>query len=191
MPLIQAAFEGKLETVKKLIETDKVDIETKMEDGVTTALVACSYNCYTDVMKYLIAQGADVKAVNRLGLTSLHIDLLSGGLIFLDEQLKLKRDAVDIPNNKGVTPILNREVYMNLQNMNSKLVKRMEMVVMTMVSLGGCKLVSNKEGDWPTAPELAFEFWQLDIAQTMLKRSYDPPPKIRFEKFMRLNEGKL
>ena len=192
MPLIQAAFDGKLETVKKLIENDKVDIETKMEDGTTTALVACAYNSYTEVMKYLIEQGADVKAVNPLGLTSLHIALLFSHVFFLKTQLDITRDAVEIPNEKGETPILNKEVYRNLEHFDAAgVIKRMEQNVITFVNLSGCKLISTKEGDCPTAPEMAFVVWKLDVAGAMFKREYDPPPKIKFETLMRLNKGKL
>ena len=187
MPLIQAAFYGQLETVKKLIETDKVDIETKMEDGRTTALVACAYNSNVKVMLYLIIQGADVKAVNPKGLTSLHIALLFCDIFFLKTQLKITRDAVEIPNKRGDTPIMNEEVYMNMQHFGDDGSK----TVISFVNLSGCKLISTKEGDEPTAPEMAFEIWKLDVAGAMFKREYDPPPKIKFATLMRLKQGKL
>ena len=116
MPLIQAAFTNDWETVVRLIEKEKVDIETKMEDGTTTALVASAYKPSGEVMWYLVGNGAYVKAVNPLGLTSLHIAVLFGERDYINGQLMLTKAAVNIPNNKGDTILLNRELYANFKN---------------------------------------------------------------------------
>ena len=162
-----------------------------MEDGTTTALVASAYKPSGEVMWYLVGNGAYVKAVNPLGLTSLHIAVLFGERDYINGQLMLTKAAVNIPNNKGDTILLNRELYANFKNFSPGQAQLMKEALLALIAYCSPQLTSAKEGDWLTASEMAFEHWCLDAVTAIYTLTKHPPPPIRFEVFMRINEGKV
>lgn len=67
-PFCASIAKGDFETVKKLVELG-ADINQKSE-GLTPVMYAAKYN-RTDILKLLIANGADLKAKSDKGLTAL------------------------------------------------------------------------------------------------------------------------
>ena len=67
--LIQAAVQGKLETVKNLL-SEGVDVNSKDEDDMT-ALILASDRGHAEVVKALLDAGADVDAKDKNGSTAL------------------------------------------------------------------------------------------------------------------------
>lgn len=66
-PFCVSIVKGDLQTVKKLVELG-VDVNQKSE-GMTPVMYAAKYN-RTDILKLLIANGADLKAKSGKGMTA-------------------------------------------------------------------------------------------------------------------------
>lgn len=67
-PFCVSIVKGDLQTVKKLVELG-VDVNQKSE-GMTPAMYAAKYN-RTDILKLLIANGADLRTKTDKGMTAL------------------------------------------------------------------------------------------------------------------------
>jgi hypothetical protein len=74
-----AARIGKFKDMKYLIETKGVNVNAKDSDGCSLLHIAVRDNSCTDVLKYLIEQGADVNALNKDGETPLDFAEHRGG----------------------------------------------------------------------------------------------------------------
>ena len=102
--LADAAMRQDLPTVRTLL-AQKVDVNAAQGDG-TTALHWAVYNHRADLVRMLLAAGADVKAKTRLGaLTPVMTAARSGDSAVLALLLNAKGDAV-APNANGTTPLM-------------------------------------------------------------------------------------
>ncbi len=102
--LADAAMRQDLPTVRTLL-AQKADVNAAQGDG-TTALHWAVYNHRADLVRMLLAAGADVKAKTRLGaLTPVMMAARSGDSAVLALLLNAKGDAV-APNANGTTPLM-------------------------------------------------------------------------------------
>ena len=86
--LLNAAKEGNLKIVQKMIQKKKIKIETASKDGYTS-LIYASAKGHGDIVSFLLSQGANKKAVDIDGVSALDyakkkghkhiIKLLEGG----------------------------------------------------------------------------------------------------------------
>ena len=103
-PLADAAMQKDTEKVRALL-AQKADVNAPQGDG-TTALHWAVYNHSADMVRMLLAAGADVKARTRLGaLTPVMMAARSGDTAVLTMLLNAKGDAVT-PNANGTTPLM-------------------------------------------------------------------------------------
>src|SRR5690606_20976409 len=89
-PFCVSIAKGDFETVKKLVELG-TDINQKSE-GLTPVMYAAKYN-RTDILKLLIANGADLKAKSDKGITALkyaELHKAADAKAILEEALKNK-----------------------------------------------------------------------------------------------------
>ena len=83
--MIEAAEQGKLETVKNLL-SNGVDVNAKDERGMT-ALMWASFRGDTEIVKELLVKGADVNAKACHGATALSYAINNG--LWMVEMVKL------------------------------------------------------------------------------------------------------
>ncbi|WP_127717486.1 ankyrin repeat domain-containing protein [Halobacteriovorax sp. HLS] len=72
--LTRAAFEGKIEMIKYIIEELKAGVNIADKDQITPIMEAVSTE-NEDIVNYLIDQGADIHATNKLGADALTMAL--------------------------------------------------------------------------------------------------------------------
>lgn len=101
--LFWAASQGKLDTVKSLVEHSKAPVDWATKSGCTALHAAAKNNQYK-VVEYFIKNGASVNAQAADGTTALHIVALNGHPFVLHELLKAP-DAEMLPDNQGRKPL--------------------------------------------------------------------------------------
>ena len=195
-PLIQAAFNDKLGEVTRLVEAEGVNLEDTGFDKRSTALVASAYLSRINIMKYLINQGANVQATNISGMTSLHIAVYMHDLEYVRQQLRFSTEALEVPDDCGVLPILNkclydRELIAFIRKLTEERFGDRDQAdpskVIELLVENGAELDQTKDGLYPI--ELAFTFGQIGVV-TYLRDKHSP--EIRFEPFMNYyKEGNL
>ena len=87
--IFEAAKDGTVEDVKYYIETQRVDVNTKDEKGLTPLHYVAGHNPNVEVAKYLVEHGADIYAKSDNGYTPLdvawrHAPNEEVGIYFLD-----------------------------------------------------------------------------------------------------------
>jgi len=96
-----------LEDVKKYVEQGK--IEDKDGNGFTPLIIAAYYS-YTPILKYLLENGANVDATDKIGWTALmystSYDSIDDVKLLIDHKASL-----NIKNNKGHTALYYAENY--------------------------------------------------------------------------------
>jgi ankyrin repeat protein len=105
-PLHAAAFSGKLEVVRRLIEYDPADINARDEKGQTPLHWASIGHNFKDgsVLRLLLEHGADINARTRGGRTPFHVATTNRSLKVL--RLLLEHGAdVEAKNTKGETAL--------------------------------------------------------------------------------------
>lgn len=75
--LIQAAREGKADTVKALLSGQGADVNATDDNGNTALLEAARYG-HDDVVRALLAAGANIKARDKDGKTALMLAVQGG-----------------------------------------------------------------------------------------------------------------
>lgn len=95
-PLIKAVMLGNLEPVKKLIKTDKVDIDQSRGYGDTALLVAAKLG-ELDIVKYLIDHGANLQHRNDAGLNVFVCAVSSGHIPLIQYLIELMK-----PNQEDI-----------------------------------------------------------------------------------------
>jgi tetratricopeptide (TPR) repeat protein len=116
---------GEWNEVKNLFEKEGLHINFKDKNGLTPLHIAAEYNSSNiDILRYLVSQGADVKAENGSGLTPTHIYI--GKKCNIDILKYLVSQGADVKakakkNPLGDTPLLmymdrslNMDVFPNL-----------------------------------------------------------------------------
>jgi ankyrin repeat protein len=76
-PIHDAARDGAVQTVKNLLAEDPSLIDARDENGCTPLILACRGE-QADIVKYLIAKGAEVNAADKNSTTALHVAAASG-----------------------------------------------------------------------------------------------------------------
>ncbi len=71
--LLQAAFHGDLDTFKHLFEKDKNHALTAIDDNKDSAAHLAAMKGNTAILKFLVANGAQLSNVDRFGATPLHL----------------------------------------------------------------------------------------------------------------------
>lgn len=103
-PLMAAANEGHLDTVRVLLENE-ADVNTKDEDGYTALALALSCG-NADIVHALLDRGADVEYVYLQG----RLTPLISAVINQDEDivkaLLVKGANINAPGHKGTTPLM-------------------------------------------------------------------------------------
>ncbi|MBN2768915.1 MAG: ankyrin repeat domain-containing protein [Campylobacterales bacterium] len=101
--LHQAVYDNNLVAIEKSIDEDSTLIEQKSNAGITPLHIAVKLR-RMDIVKILLAKGADVDAQDNNGLTPLHYAIgqnqeeLSRYLITIGADM-------DIQNSEGITPL--------------------------------------------------------------------------------------
>src|SRR5437879_790902 len=72
LTIFEACAAGEFERVERLVAENTVDINAHSDDGWTPLHLAAANN-KLDALKTLVAQGADVGAANREGLTAVQL----------------------------------------------------------------------------------------------------------------------
>src|SRR5438105_1163677 len=99
-----AAMQNDIQLVRSLLQ-QKVDVNAAQADGMT-ALHWAAYKDNLDIARLLIAAGADVKRVSRIGaITPLFMAANNGNVAMMELLLKAGAD-VNFPNEVGTTPLM-------------------------------------------------------------------------------------
>jgi ankyrin repeat protein len=98
--LFMAAAAGYDEDAKDLLERQKVNVNAQDENMNTPLLVAKDL----DMVKLLLAHGADINAQNKDGIARLHIDVFLGHFAIAEYLLNQQINA-DIQTKNGVAPL--------------------------------------------------------------------------------------
>lgn len=98
-----AITNGDATLVKSMIEGDKSLLESKI-DTYFTPLNLASYEGKTDIVKYLLSKGADVKAKDKEGSTPLQ-NAAAKGHFDIVKMLVEKGSDVNYRDDNGVTPL--------------------------------------------------------------------------------------
>lgn len=101
-----AAYEGKLDEVKKLISTYPKLISSRDADQQATPLLWAIEKDHREIISFLLLHGADINAQGQQGVSSLHRAALLGNV----KQAKylLEHGAkVNIKDNTNATPLIN------------------------------------------------------------------------------------
>ena len=100
----QAAMQGDLAAVKKLLEQNPALLEARDEDeGVTPLAYAAGFG-RMEVLEFLVARGANVNARDPRGLSALHLTVYTGQLQALRYLLDKGAD-VKSPGPSGMGPL--------------------------------------------------------------------------------------
>jgi len=81
--LLNSAFQGRLEDVKRLIEEEGVDVNARDDEGFT-ALHAAAVLGWVDIAKYLLEKGADPNAKSKQRITPASIAFKFEHIPFLE-----------------------------------------------------------------------------------------------------------
>ncbi|RUS82367.1 hypothetical protein EGW08_009882 [Elysia chlorotica] len=111
----RAVDEGSLDILQELFYSSNCDVNVCFSDAQTyvkrkhwgwAALHLAASHSNEDVVKYLVAQGADVMSTTSDGETALHIAAKHGAADVVSFLLDCNVFLRDVQNNKGVTPLL-------------------------------------------------------------------------------------
>jgi ankyrin repeat protein len=115
-PIHDAAKEGNLETIKKLVK-DGADVKAKDYKGITPLYYAANYNSEhekIDIVKFLINNGANVNAKNNEGMTPLHIAVYFENLDVV-KFLVVNGADINAKDDEGKTPLHKAARYANTE----------------------------------------------------------------------------
>lgn len=102
--LSEAAMQGNSDAVRSLLK-DKVDVDAAQGDG-TTALHWAAFRDDLEMVKWLLAAGANVKATTREGaITPLFMACTNGNAAIIGAMLKVGADANAV-NGNGTTALM-------------------------------------------------------------------------------------
>lgn len=100
-------FTDNLEEVKRLVEEEKVSLETKYpQDNDKTPLIVAARDGKLGVTKYLIGQGAKIEATDRSGSTALICVAGMGDLDVVKYLVKEAKANVEAQNKRRLTPLI-------------------------------------------------------------------------------------
>jgi hypothetical protein len=103
-PLHQAASDGELDEVKRLVEAG-ADVNARTQaQGTPLHWAVQGDRANPAVISYLVEHGADVNAKNSLGYTPLHFASLTGNIPAVERLLELGADT-SIPDKHNQTPV--------------------------------------------------------------------------------------
>jgi len=103
--LYSAAYHGKYDGVKHILDQEGTDINWRHPEGGATALyVACEFG-HTKVAELLIAAGADVDAQRADGATPLYKACQDGGRPAIAKMLLKAGAQVNREHDRGMTPL--------------------------------------------------------------------------------------
>lgn len=101
--LHRAAYRGDLDLVDLLLSHKDVEVDVIDEYG-ESPLHRAAYYGHLDVVKLLLAR-SDVKRANISGATALHIAAYYGRAAFVEYLLSYDEGLVNVPDNRGDTPL--------------------------------------------------------------------------------------
>ena len=102
--LIFACIQSRDEVVYFLLEQRPELIHQQNKKNATALHLACMCG-HLPLVKFLIEQGANVKALTQPGFTPLHIACLSGHLEIAQVLLEQDRPILEQPTKDGHTPL--------------------------------------------------------------------------------------
>ena len=105
-PIIDAAADGDLETVKSLVDQNKNVVNNTLSDGSTPLMKACA-NGHLDVFAFLIQKGANVNATDKWGYSTLlwAVDYHIAGLNIVSYLVERKADIQVKDKQKGYSSL--------------------------------------------------------------------------------------
>ena len=100
--IFEAAKTGTVDDIRYFVEQKRVDVNTKDGKGLTLLHYVAGHNPNVEVAKYLVEQGADVRAKDNNGHNPLYVSWQSApseevGIYFLDIALGSKGREVTDP----------------------------------------------------------------------------------------------
>lgn len=110
-PLFRACREGKLKTVKYLVEYTRADVNVVAPNSGRCAIhLACRHG-HLEIVKVLLNHGACVNAVSLKGWSPCHVSSLEGNYAMTELLIK-HGAALDLSTKNGKTPLdLAKAVY--------------------------------------------------------------------------------
>lgn len=121
-PLIDAIYQGSVETVRQLLRGN-VDIECADSEGGTPLMYAAA-NCNEVVVNLLLKKGANVEARDKNGMSPLICAAISGNKDIVSALLENGAKVQKAPNGRSATfyaKMYNRRaVYYLLQRIEEK-----------------------------------------------------------------------
>lgn len=113
--IINSAFDGDIETVRKLIKNGVNIYAVDKRKSWETALIAAACNRHLDVASALLAAGADINAKNNYGITALMYEVWQGRSSTIKNLMSLGAD-VNLKDNCGKTALMHAiDSYDNIE----------------------------------------------------------------------------
>ena len=103
--LLAAIEKGNTEEALRIIQTSGIDLDAVLNKDGNTALIIASQRGYLDIVKALIAAGADVNAASKDGNTALTV-ASSNGHLEVVKALIAKRADVNAADKDGNTALI-------------------------------------------------------------------------------------
>ncbi|GLH05769.1 Transient receptor potential channel pyrexia [Gryllus bimaculatus] len=156
--LCQAAYEGRLEGVRRLLDSG-TNINYINKSGQSPLISSFYFNrdgrCHPDVVSLLLERGADVNLTDMDGRCALHhAAILPSSVQCVDLLLAAGAD-VDARNNFGATPLMEAAMSQN------------EATVRALLAAGARKNVTGWR--WPWQDMTAFDFAATDELRDLLR----------------------
>lgn len=113
MKLLDAAINGDLEAVKRIVDSNLEDINMKNQNGSTPLILAAS-SSHLDVVSYLITKGANIELVNSFGDSALTAAIMN---------FEVSKKIIDAGYNQYNSATTNTALNLMADDRNIKLIK--------------------------------------------------------------------
>ncbi|XP_067670081.1 ankyrin repeat domain-containing protein 50-like [Haliotis asinina] len=104
-PLHKASSDGDLDTVKQLIDDDKIDVNTRGWYGLTPLMLA-ALRGHKDVFEYLHKQGADMTQTDRDGDHILSMACIGGSVNIVEYVISNEPNLINRKRHDGRTSLM-------------------------------------------------------------------------------------
>jgi ankyrin repeat protein len=158
----QAAYDGDLAEVERLVGHDPGLLDAKDEQHGQTPLMGASFKSHVEVVRWLLDQGAATNVVPKNGQTALFLACDRGNPLVV--QLLLERGAdPTITDHKGVTPLI-----------LASFIGYLEVVRLLLGHTSADIIISQRHDEGGTAPWEACYKGQRGVVEALLESGADP-----------------